>query len=54
MKISSSQLPVRRGVSELVTAQLSGAVTGLIVALDQLLPETPQRPKIVDRDLTRC
>ncbi|MCV7021551.1 hypothetical protein [Mycolicibacterium aichiense] len=54
MKISSSQVPVRKGVSQLVTAQLSGAVAGLMLAVDQLLPEAPHRPKIVDRDLTRC
>ncbi len=54
MKISSSQAPARRGVSELVAAQLSGAVAGLMLTLDQLLPEAPQRPKIVDRDMTRC
>ncbi|WP_233209455.1 hypothetical protein [Mycobacterium sp. ENV421] len=54
MKIGLPQAPARRGVSELVTAQLSGAVAGLMLTLDQLLPEAPQRPKIVDRDLTRC
>jgi len=54
MKISSHPAPVRRGVPELVVAQLSGAVGGLMLALDQLLPEAPKRHKIVDRDLTRC
>ncbi len=55
MKISSRQRPVHRGVPELVVAQLSGAVGGLMLALDQLRPEAPKRPpKIVDRDLTRC
>jgi hypothetical protein len=54
MKISSHQVPVRRGVSELVVAQVSGAVAGLLMAFDELLPEAPKRHKIVDRDLTRC
>ncbi|WP_158423557.1 hypothetical protein [Mycobacterium sp. EPa45] len=54
MKISSTRVPVRRGVSELVTAQLSGAVAGLMLAVDHMLPEAPQRYKIVDRDVTRC
>lgn len=56
MKISSRQRPpAHRGVPELVVAQLSGAVGGLMLALDQLRPEAPKRPpKIVDRDLTRC
>ena len=54
MKISTHQVPVPRGVPELVVAQLSGAVGGLMLALDQLLPEAPKRQKIVDRDLTRC
>ncbi|MGY4711102.1 hypothetical protein ACXDF8_16325 [Mycolicibacterium sp. CBM1] len=39
---------------ELVVAQLAGAVGGLMLALDQLLPHPPQRYKIVDKNLTRC
>jgi phage-related protein len=54
MKISSRQVPVHRGVPELVVAQLSGAVGGLMLALDQLLPATTRRHQIVDRELTRC
>lgn len=54
MKIGSHQVPVVRGVPDLVVAQVSGAIGGLMLALDQLRPETPRRPKIVDRDLTRC
>jgi hypothetical protein len=54
MKIGSHQVPVGRGVPDLVVAQVSGAIGGLMLALDQLRPETPRRPKIVDRDLTRC
>ena len=54
MKITSHQVPASRGVPELVVAQLSGAVGGLLLALDELMPHTTKRPKIVDRDLTRC
>ena len=45
---------LHRGVPRLVAAQLTGAVGGLMLALDQLLPPPSRRYKIVDRDLTRC
>ncbi len=49
-----SRRPVRRGVPDLVVAQLLGVVGGLKLALDGLVaPPTKQYP-IVDRDLTRC
>lgn len=45
---------VRRGVPDLVAAQLLGVVGGLKLALDGLFTPPPKRYPIVDRDLTRC
>lgn len=44
----------RRAVPELVVAQVAGAVAGLLLAYDQFVAPAPKRPRIVDRDLTRC
>lgn len=52
MKVSSSTQ--RKGMPELVVAQLAGAMGGLMLALDQLLPHPAHRYKVVDKDLTRC
>ena len=49
-----SRRPVRRGVPDLVVAQLLGVVGGLRLALDGLVAAPPKRYPIVDRDLTRC
>jgi hypothetical protein len=49
-----SRRPVRRGVPDLVVAQLLGVVGGLKLAVDGLVAPTPKRYTIVDRDLTRC
>jgi hypothetical protein len=49
-----SRRPVRRGVPDLVVAQLLGVVGGLKLALDGLVTSPPKRYPIVDRDLTRC
>ena len=49
-----SRRPVRRGVPDLVVAQLLGVVGGLRLALDGLVTPPPKRYQIVDRDLTRC
>jgi hypothetical protein len=49
-----SRRPVRRGVPDLVVAQLFGVVGGLKLALDGLVAPTPKRYPIVDRDLTLC
>jgi len=49
-----SRRPVRRGVPDLVAAQLLGVVGGLKLALDGLVTLPPKRYPIVDRDLTRC
>lgn len=49
-----SRRPVRRGVPDLVVAQLLGVVGGLKLAVDGLVAPTPKRYPIVDRDLTRC
>lgn len=46
--------PVRRGVSDLVVAQVAGAIGGLMLALDQVVPSAPRRHRIVDKELTRC
>jgi len=46
--------PVRRGVPDLVAAQLLGVVGGLKLVLDGLVAPAPRRHTIVDRDLTRC
>ena len=44
----------RRGVPDLVVAQLLGVVGGLKLALYGLVGPPPKRYAIVDRDLTRC
>jgi hypothetical protein len=49
-----SRRPVRRGVPDLVAAQLLGVVGGLKLALDGLVAPPPKRYTIVDRNLTRC
>jgi hypothetical protein len=49
-----SRRGLRRGVPDLVAAQLLGVVGGLKLALDGLLTPPPKRYTIVDRDLTRC
>lgn len=54
MNTTSDRVSVRRAVPELVRAQVTGAMGGLMLALDQLLPPASRRYKIVDRDLTRC
>ena len=46
--------PARRGVPDLVVAQLTGMMGELMLALDQFLPSTSRRYKIVDKELTRC
>ena len=37
-----------------LVAQVTGAIGGLMLALDQVVPSAPRRHKIVDRDLTSC
>lgn len=54
MNTSSDRASARRALPELVAAQVSGAFAGLLLALDQFVALAPKRPKIVDRDLTRC
>lgn len=56
MKVSTSisTSTERKGMPELVVAQLAGAMGGLMLTLDHLLPHAPRRYKIVDKDLTRC
>lgn len=54
MNTTSDRVSVRRAVPELVRAQVTGAMGGLMLALDQLLPPASRRYKIVDRGLTRC
>ena len=49
-----SRRTVRRGVPDLVVAQLLGVVGGLKLALDGLVAPPSKRYAIVDRDLTRC
>ncbi len=51
---SDTARPARRGVPDLVLAQLTGVVGGLMLAFDELVPRAPRRHKIVDKDLTRC
>ena len=53
----SDEVPRRslcRGVPDLVVAQLTGIVGGLMLAVDGQVAPAPKRYKIVDRDLTRC
>ena len=54
MNTSNDRASARRAVPEFVAAQVSGAFAGLLLALDQFVAPAPKRPKIVDRDLTRC
>ena len=49
-----SRRTVRRGVPDLVVAQLLGVVGGLKLALDGLVAPPSKRYAIFDRDLTRC
>ena len=51
---SDTTRPSRRGVPDLVIAQLTGVISGLVLALDGLVPHPPRRHKIVDKNLTRC
>lgn len=52
--MKTTDVAERRALPELVVAQISGAMGGLMLALDQLLPPASRRHKIVHRDLTRC
>lgn len=54
MNNSSHRVSTHRAVPEFVAAQVSGAVAGLLLALDQFVAPAPKRPRIVDRGLTRC